>query len=268
MPAYLFDLDGTLYQGNAAIPGAPELIARLRRDGTPFRFVTNTTSRPRSAIVARLRSYGFVLEEDEVFTALLAGAEMVREMGCDSVMPLVPPDSLADLAGIHLAGGTSGKSWGSASGCKAVLAGDLGALWSFAYIQEAFTALMDDACFIALSRDRYWMSATGLTIDCGAFVTALEHGSGRQSVLAGKPSPAFYHSAVKSLGLPSGTDVIMIGDDIASDVGGAQAAGYRGFLVQTGKFTPDLLATSSVKPDRILSSVTALLDSTPSQPEP
>lgn len=258
MTAYLFDLDGTLYQGDAAIPGAPELIARLRRNGTPFRFVTNTTSKPRSAIVTRLRGYGFALEEDEVFTALRAGVALARDMGCESIIPLVPPASLKDLLGFNLVGGTSGRPHGN-DGCTAVLVGDLGALWSFALVQETFQALMNDACFIALSRDRYWMSATGLTIDCGAFVTALEYATGKESILAGKPSPAFYHAAVKSLGLPvESPDVIVVGDDLHSDVGGAQKAGYRGYQVRTGKFREEVLASSDVKPDRILVSVVEL----------
>jgi ribonucleotide monophosphatase NagD (HAD superfamily) len=149
-----------------------------------------------------------------------------------------------------------------------VVVGDLGALWSFSLVQEAFDALMQGACFIALSRDRYWMSATGLTIDCGAFVTGLEYASGVKSVLAGKPSAAFYHAAVRSLDHSEGSEVIMIGDDLASDVGGAQDAGYRGYLVRTGKFKPDTLAASAVRPDRILASVAQLLDSSPPRPEP
>ena len=258
MTAYLFDLDGTLYQGDAAIPGAPELIARLRGEGTRFRFVTNTTSKPRSAIVTRLLGYGFALEAEEVFTALRAGAALAREMGCDSIIPLVPPASLEDLAGFNLVGGTSGHPYRK-TGCTAVLVGDLGPLWSFALVQEAFQALMDDACFLALSRDRYWMSATGLTIDCGAFVTALEYATGKEAVLAGKPSPAFYHAAVKSLGLPGESrDVIVVGDDLASDVGGAQKAGYQGYLVRTGKFRTDSLTSSNIRPDRIIGSVANL----------
>jgi ribonucleotide monophosphatase NagD (HAD superfamily) len=51
-------------------------------------------------------------------------------------------------------------------------------------------------------------------------------------------------------------------------VSGAQQAGYRGFLVQTGKFKPETLAASPVVPDRILSSVVQLLDSIPPRPEP
>jgi HAD superfamily hydrolase (TIGR01458 family) len=268
LPAYLFDLDGTVYQGDAAIPGAPALIARLRQENVPFRFVTNTTSKPRSAIVTRLRGYGFTLEENEVFTALRAGAALARQMGCDAIIPLVPPASLEDFDGLELIGGTSGSTSRGKTGCRAVVVGDLGALWSFALVQEAFEALMQGACFIALSRDRYWMSATGLTIDCGAFVAALEYASGVKSVLAGKPSSAFYHAAVRSLGLAQDSEVIMIGDDLASDVGGAQNAGYRGYLVQTGKFTPDTLAASSLTPDRILPSVVQLLDSSPPRPEP
>lgn len=265
MPAYLFDLDGTLYQGDAAIPGAPALIARLRASGTPFRFVTNTTSKPRSAIVARLRSYGFVLEEEEVFTALLAGAQLARDIECETVLPLVTPSSLKDLDGLALVGGTSSVGFPASPPPRfpaAVMVGDLGPLWSFDLIQQAFSALMHGARLIALSRDRYWMSATGLTIDCGAFVTALEYASGTASILAGKPSPAFYHAAVRSLGLrPETAEVVMIGDDLQSDVGGAQSAGCRGYLVRTGKFREETLASSGVKPDRILGSIAELLDS-------
>jgi HAD superfamily hydrolase (TIGR01458 family) len=139
------------------------------------------------------------------------------------------------------------------------MVGDLGPLWSFDLVQQAFTALMNGARLIALSRDRYWMSASGLTVDCGAFVTALEYATGKGSLLAGKPSPAFFQAAVKSLGLPvhSG-EVVVIGDDVHSDVAGAQAAGYQGYLVQTGKFRPETLASSGVVPDRILPSIASL----------
>ena len=261
--AYLFDLDGTLYQGDAAIAGAPELIARLRRTGVPFRFVTNTTSKPRSAIVKRLAGYGFDIAPNEVFTALLAGAQLARELGHTALMPLVPPAALEDLGDFTLIGGTSARPFAAPlPHCPAVLLGDLGQLWSFDLVQQAFTALMSGAQMIALSHDRYWMSDSGLTIDCGAFVKALEYATEKESILAGKPSPAFYHAAVKSLGIDPGThEVVMIGDDARSDVAGAQHAGYRGWLVKTGKFREEAFARSGVVPDRILESVAELLGS-------
>jgi HAD superfamily hydrolase (TIGR01458 family) len=262
LPAYLFDLDGTLYQGDAAIPGASELIARFRKERVPFRCVTNTTSKPRSSVITRLRGYGFALEEEEVFTALLAGAQLARDLGCRTLLPLVTPAACVDLAGFELVGGTSDGRFPASPPPRfpaAVMVGDLGPLWSFDLVQQAFTALMNGARLIALSRDRYWMSASGLTVDCGAFVTALEYATGKGSLLAGKPSPAFFQAAVKSLGLPvhSG-EVVVIGDDVHSDVAGAQAAGYQGYLVQTGKFRPETLASSGVVPDRILPSIASL----------
>ena len=42
--AILFDIDGTLVYGPQPIPGAAEFLALLRRDGTPFFFLTNDAS--------------------------------------------------------------------------------------------------------------------------------------------------------------------------------------------------------------------------------
>jgi len=52
--------------------------------------------------------------------------------------------------------------------------------------------------------------------------------------------------------------VVMVGDDLRSDVEGAQAAGLQGWLVQTGKFRGDELAAGSVVPDRVLATVAEL----------
>jgi ribonucleotide monophosphatase NagD (HAD superfamily) len=75
-------------------------------------------------------------------------------------------------------------------------------------------------------------------------------------VLAGKPSAEFYRQVLASLGDGiTAADVIMVGDDIISDVGGAQGAGLHGWLVRTGKFREATLSTSGVTPDRIIGSI-------------
>lgn len=251
--ALLLDLDGTLYVGGATIPGAPEAVAALRRAGVPFRFVTNTTSRPRAALAERLHGCGIPAGADEIHTPLVAAAALLRQRGARVVAPFFPPASLADLEGFELAGGVAEPP--ARATPQAVVVGDLGERWSYALLQEAFDYLLRGATLVALSQDRYFRSDAGLALDAGPFVTALEYASGRTAVVAGKPSAPFFHAAIASMGLGGGVAVAMIGDDLWSDVRGAQEAGYAGWLVRTGKFRADALRDSGIVPDRVLDSV-------------
>lgn len=253
--AYLLDLDGTLYGGDAAIPGAIDALTRLRARGVPFRLVTNTTSRSRRMLVERLAGYGFDVVADEIVTATLAGVELVRTAGFGRVAPFVPAGALEDLAGLELHGGTSGRP---RSAVDVVVLGDLGERWTFALLQEAFEQLMAGAALVALSRDRYFRQGERLALDAGPFVAALEYAAGASAAVAGKPSAAFFDAAVRSLGLTANREVAMVGDDLWSDVAGAQRAGLQGWLVRTGKFHEDALRTGRITPDRILASVAEL----------
>jgi len=254
--AYLLDLDGTLYSGDGAIPGAPEALARLRKQEIPHRLVTNTTSRSRAMLVQRLRDYGFDVSPEEVFTATLAGTDVVKDAGYRRVAPFVPEPALSDMQDLELCGGTSGRV--ASRTPEAVLVGDLGEHWTYALLQEAFDYLMSGAVLIALSRDRYWLNGGRLALDAGPFVAGLEFAAGKSAVVAGKPSPAFYAAALRSLGLDAPASAAMVGDDLWSDVQGAQRAGLQGWLVRTGKYRESALRESGIKPDRILDSVAAL----------
>ena len=261
--AYLLDLDGTLYAGGAPVPGAPEALERLRRGGVAFRLVTNTTSRSRAMVVERMRGYGFAVEPEEIFTATLAGAALARDSGIRVVAPFLPAPALEDLSGLELVGGSSGRKHqpraaGGPPAPEAVILGDLGEDWSYEVLQEAFEYVMGGATIIALSRDRYWQRGDRLALDAGPFVAALEYATGVSATVAGKPSPAFYAGALASLGLTRAAETAMVGDDLWSDVQGAQRAGLAGWLVRTGKFREETLRDSGITPDRVLSSVAAL----------
>jgi HAD superfamily hydrolase (TIGR01458 family) len=250
------DLDGTLYAGDKAIPGAPEALARLRRRRIPYRLVTNTTSRSRAMLVQRLRDYGFEASAGDVFTATVAGTELARAAGYRRVAPFVSEPALADMDGLELGGGTSGRAPDRVP--DAVVVGDLGERWTYGLLQEAFDYLMSGATLIALSRDRYWWRGERLALDAGAFVAGLEFAADKTALVAGKPSLAFYAAALRSLGLDAPGTAAMVGDDLWSDIQGAQRAGLQGWLVRTGKYREEALANSGITPDRILESVAAL----------
>jgi len=222
----------------------------------PFRLVTNTTSRSREGIVHRLQGYGLEASTEEIFTATLAGARLARDSGHRRVAPFVPRAALEDLDPLELVGGTSGNPADRPP--DAVILGDLAELWDYELMQEAFEYLTEGAELIALSRDRYWLRDNRLALDAGPFVAGLEFATGKTATVAGKPSPVFYREALASLGLEPSPACAMVGDDLWSDVEGAQRAGLQGWLVRTGKYREPVLQESGIRPDRILDSIAAL----------
>src|SRR5262249_7140387 len=134
----------------------------------------------------------------------------------------------------------------------------LGELWDFRTLNRAFRLLHHnpDAKLIALGMTRFWMASDGISLDVAPFVAALEHATGRQALVFGKPAAQFFLAGTAWLGAAPG-NVLMVGDDLHADVGAAQAAGLRGALVKTGKFRPSDLE-SEIRPDVVLDSVADL----------
>ena len=95
--------------------------------------------------------------------------------------------------------------------------------------------------------------------DTGAFVALLEFASNKTATVIGKPSRLFFEMALKDLEL-SPAEVLMIGDDVESDIVGASNVNIQTCLVQTGKFREMDLKNSAIKPDHILPSIKYLKD--------
>jgi HAD superfamily hydrolase (TIGR01458 family) len=248
-PVLLLDIDGVLYVGDRPIPGAVEALDELRGLSGGIRLVTNTTSRPRRAIVAHLHELGFDVAAHEVLTPAALAVRHCRERGHRAVRLLVSEALREDLKELEPSG--------SAEATDALVLGDLGDGFTADVLNGAFRLLMDGAELVALQHNRFWRRADGLVLDVGAYSAALEYASGKEAVVVGKPSPDFFAAALSDL--DAAPDMaVMVGDDVEADVGGALAAGLRGVLVRTGKFRADLLESSKVTPTAILDSITEL----------
>jgi phospholysine phosphohistidine inorganic pyrophosphate phosphatase len=252
MRAILFDLDGVLYQGDRAIPGAAGALEWAREQRIPHLFLTNTTSRPRSAIAEKLAGMDFRVAEDEILTPPVAALAWLRERDVTDLALFVPEATRAEFSGIAL------LPERREAGAGAVILGDLGEGWDFATLNRAFRLLMAEPHphLIALGMTRYWRAPDGLRLDCAPFVMALRHATGIEPVVLGKPAAPFFEAALQAVGSAAG-ETLMIGDDIRGDVGGAQQTGVQGLLVRTGKFRPDDLK-SDIRPDAVLDSVADL----------
>ena len=103
MRALLIDLDGVIYQDEALVPGAPDALAWLRAHAIPHAFVTNTTSRPRRALVEKLARFGVPAREEQIITPAVVAAEWLRR---ETRIPVVRNYSIAPVNARRIAYGT------------------------------------------------------------------------------------------------------------------------------------------------------------------
>jgi HAD superfamily hydrolase (TIGR01458 family) len=241
----LVDLDGTVFQNGRLIPGVASALEDVAGRGIARRFLTNITSRPRSAIARDLVAMGLAVVPEQISTAPRAAREYLLEHGWTRAELLVPApvreEDFADLLEDE-------------NSPQAVVLGDLGEEFTYDRLNRAFRALLDGAELVTLGRNRYFLSSGRLVLDVGAFAAALEYASRRPATVIGKPSPEFFRAALGSLGVGS-TEAAVVGDDIEADVGGGQAIGLCGVLVKTGKFRPEDLAHPTIRPDAVIESL-------------
>lgn len=243
----LLDLDGTVWQSGRLIDGAAEAIQSIRTAGMVIRFTTNITRKPRRALLKQLRRLGIDVELSDIITAPSAAAIWLRQHNINRIFPLIEASTLEDFEGCLV----------TEDNPEVVLVGDLGEKWDFALLNKAFFHLRNGARLVAIHKNRYWQKDDQLVLDAGPFVAALEYATGLSAELVGKPSPAFFNSAIQSLGLVP-EQVLVVGDDLDSDIQGAKNSGIKCALVRTGKYREGDLSKAKVVPDFVIESIREL----------
>jgi len=248
--AFLIDLDGVLYTGAAPIPGGAETLALLDRLGYRVVFLSNTTQRSRGSIQAKLQSMGIPVDHASIFTPPVAAVALIEEEGGGRCRLFTTGDVHHDFVSPAIEVRPSGR-------VDYVVIGDAGDRWTDALLTDAFRCVQDGASLLALEKDRYWMGSDGLRLSAGPYVAAIEYATGATATVLGKPSPQYFHRALQTLGV-SPEQAAMIGDDIVTDVGGAQQAGLKGILVRTGKYSGEAVRRSGITPDLLIDSLASL----------
>ena len=248
--AFLIDLDGVLYVGSHPITGARECLERMDDLGYSYRFVSNSTRRCRASVAERLAGLGYDIPARLIFTPPLAAIEHMKRRGKERGYLLTTIDVQRDFlqAGIRIV----------EDGADYVIVGDAAEGFTYENLNCALGLLLDGADVLALEMDRYWKQPQGLSLSAGPFVAALEYATGKRAELMGKPSRQFFQMALDDLGLEPG-NVAMVGDDIHTDVLGAQEMGMQGILVKTGKYRADWTRLSGAKPDMVCDSLASLI---------
>lgn len=226
--AVLFDLDGTIYRGTEAIPGATETVAALRAAGIRCVFASNNPTATSLDYSRRLIGLGIPTAEADVLTSGGVAVEWLRETHpSDSVFVIGEESLIRELQAAGIQVTTSEQA--------DVVLTAFDRTFSYAKWNTAFQALRRGALFAATNPDTTCpVSDGGLIPDCGGITAALEATSGRRvDVVFGKPSRIMAEAALERLGVGAG-EALVVGDRLETDIQMGQAAGVRTVLVLSG----------------------------------
>ena len=247
--ALVLDADGVLVLKGALIPGANDALATLEELAIPYRVVTNFSSAHRSSLARRFsQGTGLPVPGERIITAASAAAAhtLTRHPG-RPLYVISSGDARREWDGQHLLSFEEADAPGAE--VAAVVIGDAGDDLTFRELDLAYRHVRRGAEFVAMHRNPWWLTERGPTLDAGALVVGLEFATGRTATVTGKPSPVVFRQAAAELAAELGmrpgggrvtrSTIAMVGDDPRTDVGAAQRVGLRGFLVLTGKTSPD-----------------------------
>jgi len=243
----LFDIEGTLTERGQPIPGAADAVADARARGLRVRFLTNITGQTPQRIAANLAAHGIAVDAAEVQTATTVCVDLLRARPGVRCHLIVPDAVLPMFDGVNR----------DDAAPDVVVVSDVGDGFTFAAMNAAFLMLRAGAELVALQKNMYWFAQDGVRLDCGPFVLALEAASGKTATVTGKPSNVFFETALAGLACARDA-VLVVGDDLRTDIAGGNATGLRTVLLGTGKYADGQRTGPEGKEDWFLDSVADL----------
>jgi HAD superfamily hydrolase (TIGR01450 family) len=245
----IFDLDGVVYLGDQAVPGAGETLERLDHAGHHIVFCTNNSSRTRAQSADKIRRVtGYAARAEQIASSAMSAGRLidpaarVLRIGGDGVSEAIQLRRATEVTGVD---------------ADTVV---VGIDFSFGYdlLDRAAAAVRDGARFIAPNRAVTYPSPERLRPGAGSIVAAVEAAAGVAPVNAGKPEVPMRRLLAEML---VEGPVVMIGDRPDTDLAMARAEGWRSILVETGVTQPGM-AVDPPATDRVssIAAVPALLD--------
>lgn len=227
----LLDLDGVVYLGRQAVPGAPEALVKAQDRGVRLAFVTNNASRTPGAIAQHLTSLGIPAAPQDVVTSAQAAARLIAEH--------VPAGSAVLVVGgmgLRMALREHGlRPVTTALDAPAAVVQGIADNLSYGLLSEGALAVRQGAWFVAANGDTTMPTGRGKQPGNGAMSRVIATAAGVEPVVAGKPEPPLHR---ESMIRTRAERPLIVGDRLDTDIEGATRAGVDSLLVLTGVATP------------------------------
>lgn len=250
---YIFDLDGTIYLGEALLPSSGEAVTALRKHGSRMIFISNNPTHMRGYYADKLNRLGLPTSVDDILTSPMVLVDFLQSRMPGARLFVLGEEPLCDelrRAGFELVE--------DAKQVQAVIA-SFDRTFVYRKLQIAFDAIRAGARFFATNPDRYCPVPGGGEPDCASIIAAIEACTNtRVEAVVGKPSHYMVDAALKMMNLPT-ADCLMTGDRLETDVYMGEAAGMATALMMTGTTSEAALAASSIKPTYVIHELAELL---------
>ena len=247
---YLIDMDGVIYRGSEAIPGAADFIRHLHEDEIPYLFLTNNSAYTQLDVVVKLRKFGIATTTEHVYTSALATAEFVASQRPDGTAFVIGEGGLLNaLNAVNYAISSESADY--------VIVGE-GRSMNFEMMEKAHRLIANGASLVSTNADTWCPTDSGPRPGCGAIVALLESATGRTAYHVGKPNPFMMRLARKKIGLRT-DEVTMIGDTMETDIRGATDLGFRSVLTLTGSTRREDLPFYPFAPTQVVESIGELV---------
>ncbi len=251
----MLDLDGVVYRGDAAVPGAVDALSAAGAAGTRLAYVTNNASRTATTVAEHLRDLGIPgVDDADVVTAAQAVVDLMA----------------ADLprgAKVLVVGGVGLTEPLEAAGLVAVRSADddpVAVVQGFhpdlgwKDLAEATYAVTAGARWYASNLDLTVPTARGVAPGNGSLVNLVRTVTGVDPTVAGKPEPPLLRSTIARC---QGKAPLMVGDRLDTDILGAANAGVPSLAVLTGLSDVQTIADAEgdLRPSYVAADLSGLL---------
>jgi len=244
----LLDLEGVIYEGSRLIDGSIETINKLLAHGFKIKYLTNTTTISRRLVFEKLLQFQLPLIESDIFSPAIAANIFLKKKNISRISLFTNQFLQEDFTDFVI----------DDLEPEAIILGDLYKEFSWEKLNKAFQVILEaNPLIIALHKNRYCKRENKLGLDLGPFVAALEYATSKKSVLIGKPEKNFFNLAIEDMKLKN-EEVVMIGDDIFADIGGAKNIFLSTIQVKTGKFQKKDETNLYLQPDYRIDSISRL----------
>ncbi len=231
------DLDGVVFRGDDIVRGAARFLRRSRRPRPPTVFVTNDSSRTPDEWAELFGRHRLDVPAERIITSAAATADLVARSGRVHVLGEYGLREALRDAGATLVV--------DAADADVVVVG-LDRSLTYERLRDVARAIQGGARFVATNPDRTVPVGSGTVPGNGATIAFLRAATGVAPEIVGKPMTGLFDLADQLLDVDG--PVLVVGDQVATDVVAARAMGWDAALVRSGTDDWPELVTATASP--------------------